>query len=214
MSPELQQYLPLIIVGALLLLIALWLLIRTNRKTRVTGERAGDVLDEGAQGAQRNQALIDAPRSVEKEYGQTSANANTQEVAAAQAQTDAEAGAFVAPSAPASTPATASPPAPTPDPASAPAPAPVASSTPSSSGQGDDLTRIKGLGPKLSSRLAELGVTRFDQIANWSAEDIERIDPQLGRFSGRIARDQWVAQARLLAEGDEAGFSERFGNTR
>ena len=77
----------------------------------------------------------------------------------------------------------------------------------------DDLTRIKGLGPKLAATLGELGVTRFDQIAGWSHADIDRIDAQLGRFQGRIRRDDWVAQARLLADGDTAGFEQRFGAT-
>lgn len=77
----------------------------------------------------------------------------------------------------------------------------------------DDLTRIKGLGPKLAATLGELGVTRFDQIAAWSDADIDRIDAQLGRFQGRIHRDDWVEQARLLAAGDTAGFESRFGAT-
>ncbi len=76
----------------------------------------------------------------------------------------------------------------------------------------DDLTRIKGIGPKLVAQLAALGVTRIAQIAAWSEEDIARIDPQLGRFQGRIRRDGWVEQARLLSEGDEAAFAARFGN--
>ena len=75
----------------------------------------------------------------------------------------------------------------------------------------DDLTRIKGLGPKLAATLGELGITRFDQIARWSDADIDRIDAQLGRFQGRIRRDDWVEQARLLSAGDEAGFQQRFG---
>ena len=77
----------------------------------------------------------------------------------------------------------------------------------------DDLTRIKGLGPKLAATLAELGVTSFSQIADWSDTDIDRIDAQLGRFQGRIRRDDWVAQARLLEAGDTAGFEARFGAT-
>jgi predicted flap endonuclease-1-like 5' DNA nuclease len=40
---------------------------------------------------------------------------------------------------------------------------------------------------------------------------VTRIDDQLGRFKGRITRDQWIAQAQLLAAGDETGFAERFG---
>lgn len=75
----------------------------------------------------------------------------------------------------------------------------------------DDLTRIKGVGPKLVARLAELGVTSFAQIAAWNEADIDRIDSQLGRFEGRIRRDSWVEQAKLLAAGDDAGFASRFG---
>ncbi|GGD90038.1 hypothetical protein GCM10011515_07070 [Tsuneonella deserti] len=77
----------------------------------------------------------------------------------------------------------------------------------------DDLTRIKGLGPKLAATLNEFGITRFDQIAAWDDGDIDRIDAQLGRFQGRIRRDDWVAQARFLAAGDTAGFEQRFGAT-
>jgi predicted flap endonuclease-1-like 5' DNA nuclease len=76
---------------------------------------------------------------------------------------------------------------------------------------GDDLTRIKGVGPKLSAMLRGLGVTRYDQIAAWSEADVARIDPQLGAFQGRIARDDWIEQCRYLAAGDTAGFEARFG---
>ncbi len=75
----------------------------------------------------------------------------------------------------------------------------------------DDLTRIKGLGPKLALTLADLGVTRFSQIASWSDADIDRIDSQLGRFQGRIRRDSWVEQAKHLANGDMDAFEARFG---
>ena len=75
----------------------------------------------------------------------------------------------------------------------------------------DDLTRIKGLGPKLVDQLRELGVTRFAQIAAWDDADIDRIDARLGRFQGRIRRDDWPAQARLLAAGDTAGYEAKFG---
>jgi len=77
--------------------------------------------------------------------------------------------------------------------------------------QSDDLTRIKGLGPKLKARLAELGVVSFAQIAAWSEADIVAIDAQLGTFSGRATRDQWVAQAGFLAAGDVAGYEAKFG---
>ncbi|MBO9576307.1 MAG: hypothetical protein J7494_11255 [Sphingobium sp.] len=91
-----------------------------------------------------------------------------------------------------------------PQPAPAPAPA-------KASGAPDDLRLMKGVGPKLATLLNTLGVTRFDQIAAWSAADIETIDAQLGTFKGRITRDSWVEQAGLLAKGDTAGFEAKFG---
>ena len=76
---------------------------------------------------------------------------------------------------------------------------------------GDELTRIKGLGPKLAALLHTLGVTSFAQIAAWDEADIDRIDGQLGAFAGRIRRDGWVEQAKLLAAGDMTGFEGKFG---
>lgn len=75
----------------------------------------------------------------------------------------------------------------------------------------DELTVMKGVGPKLATLLASLGVTRFDQIAAWSDADIDRIDAQLGNFKGRARRDQWVEQAGYLAKGDRADFEAKFG---
>ena len=76
---------------------------------------------------------------------------------------------------------------------------------------GNALTRIKGLGPKLASELNALGVTGLEQIASWDEAEIDRIDAQLGRFQGRIRRDQWPEQARLLTAGDDAAYEARFG---
>ena len=76
----------------------------------------------------------------------------------------------------------------------------------------DGLSRLKGVGPKLIAELKALGVTSLAQIATWDDAEIERIDAQLGRFRGRIRRDQWVEQARLLTSGDEAGYAARFGS--
>lgn len=78
-------------------------------------------------------------------------------------------------------------------------------------GPADELTRMKGVGPKVAALLNGLGVTRFDQIATWSDDDVARVDAQLGAFKGRIARDLWVEQARLLAAGDTAGYEAKFG---
>jgi predicted flap endonuclease-1-like 5' DNA nuclease len=92
-----------------------------------------------------------------------------------------------------------------------PAPVPLAEpATPPPAG-GDDLTRIKGLGPKLAALLHSLGVTSFAEIAAWSEADIDRIDARLGTFAGRIRRDNWVEQAKFLAADDMAGFEGKFG---
>lgn len=73
------------------------------------------------------------------------------------------------------------------------------------------MRQIKGVGPKLVALLYALGVTRYAQVAAWTEADIARIDAQLGAFAGRIRRDNWVEQAKFLAEGDKAGFEGKFG---
>lgn len=153
--PELiELYWPYLLIALAAGIAVAWLIFVANRKTSVVTDRR-DVLDEGAERAQRNQALIDA------------AGKST-------------------------------------------SPAPATAAPPSATG-GDDLTRIKGLGPKIASLLASMGVTRFDQIAQWDDAEIDRIDAQLDRFAGRIRRDNWVTQAQLLAAGDETGFASTFG---
>jgi predicted flap endonuclease-1-like 5' DNA nuclease len=76
---------------------------------------------------------------------------------------------------------------------------------------GDDLARIKGLGPKLRATLAGLGIVSFAQIASWSDADLDELDAALGSFAGRPRRDNWVEQARLLSAGDIAGYEAKFG---
>jgi NADH-quinone oxidoreductase subunit E len=75
-------------------------------------------------------------------------------------------------------------------------------------GRPDDLTRIRGIGPKLQSVLNELGVYHYNQIAAWDAGQIAWIESQLGDFRGRVLRDDWVAQAKQLAEGGEPGAAK------
>jgi predicted flap endonuclease-1-like 5' DNA nuclease len=103
--------------------------------------------------------------------------------------------------------------APPPAPAVAPvAPAMAAAvSIPAAVGAPDDLTLIKGVGPKLNALLISIGVLRFDQIAAWGASEIAEVDQHLGSFKGRITRDSWVEQSGLLARGDHAGFAAKFG---
>jgi predicted flap endonuclease-1-like 5' DNA nuclease len=71
----------------------------------------------------------------------------------------------------------------------------------------DDLKLISGVGPKLEETLNELGVYHFDQVAKFDKADIEWVDARL-RFKGRIERDDWMTQARILAQGGETEFSK------
>ena len=82
---------------------------------------------------------------------------------------------------------------------------------PQASGPADPLTLIKGLGPKASQRMNELGITRFDQLAALDDRQQAAIDLKMGAFQGRLARDRWVEQAAHLASGDNAGFEAKFG---
>ena len=76
---------------------------------------------------------------------------------------------------------------------------------------GDDLCRLKGVGPKFADALHGIGFDRFEQIAALTPAEIERIDPQLGPFRGRLQRDRIVEQADYLARNDIDGFEQRFG---
>lgn len=90
----------------------------------------------------------------------------------------------------------------------------AASETPSSGpeqlsaprgGKADDLKEIEGIGPALENLLNSLGFYHFDQIASWSEADIAWVDANMKNFKGRIVRDKWVAQAKLIvSEGLEA----------
>jgi predicted flap endonuclease-1-like 5' DNA nuclease len=91
------------------------------------------------------------------------------------------------------------------------APPPPAEPAPAPAAKADNLQLLKGVGPKLVVLLNGLGVTSFRQIADWTDADIARIDPQLGAFEGRIARDNIVDQATYLARGDKAGFEAKYG---
>lgn len=72
---------------------------------------------------------------------------------------------------------------------------------PKPEGSADDLTRIKGIGPKLSSLLNELGIYHFRQIADWSDAEARWVDDYLS-FKGRVAREKWIPQAlSLMANG-------------
>jgi len=94
-----------------------------------------------------------------------------------------------------------------PAPEPAPAPEPVAAAAPAA----DDLTRMKGVGPRLGEKLNSVGITSFAQLAALTPEEAEALDARLGDFQGRIHRDRWIEQASFLAKNDIAGFEGVFG---
>ncbi len=62
----------------------------------------------------------------------------------------------------------------------------------------DDLTQLVGVGPRSAAALAERGVTRFAQLADWTAEQMAAFDAEL-KLKGRSLRDAWLDQAKRLA---------------
>jgi predicted flap endonuclease-1-like 5' DNA nuclease len=76
-------------------------------------------------------------------------------------------------------------------------------------GTADNLKEIKGVGPKLEALLHSMGVFHFDQIASWRAAEVAWVDENLEGFKGRVSRDHWVDQARILAAGGTTEFSRR-----
>lgn len=77
-------------------------------------------------------------------------------------------------------------------------------------GKPDNLQRISGVGPKNEKILHSLGFFHFDQIAAWSVDEIAWVDEHL-KFNGRIKREEWTKQARLLADGKEEEFHRLYG---
>lgn len=63
----------------------------------------------------------------------------------------------------------------------------------------DNLKEIKGIGPKLEKLLHSMGFFHFDQVAAWKQEELDWVDDSLEGFKGRASRDEWVAQAEILA---------------
>ena len=62
----------------------------------------------------------------------------------------------------------------------------------------DDLTVIKGIGPKFAKTLNEHGITSYKQLAELTKGEVEALEEKLG-FSGRFEREGWIEQARELA---------------
>lgn len=202
----------LLILLAFLIGVAIaWYVFNVRRRTRVQADRR-DVLDDGAERARRNQALVDAPATPATSSVPPAPQAAT--VSRDEDFSPRATASLVTPGAVIGAETVANLAAHQPEAIgrAEQAEADHFSVAAGAAGHdGDDLLRIKGIGPKLAARLNELGITRFAQIAAWDDAQIDRVDGQLGRFQGRIRRDDWVTQASLLEAGDTAAYEERFG---
>ena len=79
-------------------------------------------------------------------------------------------------------------------------------------GGADDLKQIKGVGPKMEGMLNTMGFFHFDQVAAWTDQEVAWVDANLEGFKGRVSRDNWVEQAKILAAGGETEFSKKVGD--
>ena len=81
------------------------------------------------------------------------------------------------------------------------------SAAPSKSGP-DDLKRIRGVGVLIERKLNTMGINSYAQIANWTSSEIDRVSQVLD-FKGKVERENWVEQARILSAGGQTEFSRR-----
>lgn len=72
----------------------------------------------------------------------------------------------------------------------------------------DNLKEIKGVGPAIEAKLNAAGINSFTQIAAWTKKEQVEFAEQLS-FAGRIEREEWVRQAKVLAKGGATEFSKR-----
>ena len=211
MNTLVAEYWIWLVVALVIGLIVAWYVFHASRKTSVSNT-SKDVLDDGADRAERNRALIDSAPAATREPAPPSprAAAEPEPIVPVVAPTGlGGTGAAVAAAADQAEYESAKPETAPPEDS---APVDVAPpESPTGSLQDTQLTRLKGVGPKLATRLNELGVTSIAQIAEWRDSDIDRIDPQLGRFEGRIRRDAWVEQAKLLSSGETGAYQDKFG---
>ncbi len=77
-------------------------------------------------------------------------------------------------------------------------------------GAADDLKLITGVGPVLERTLNAIGITTFRQVATLTPDDVEAVESEAG-FKGRIARDNWLQQAEVLARGGIEEYRRVFG---
>jgi large subunit ribosomal protein L19 len=70
-------------------------------------------------------------------------------------------------------------------------------------GEADDLTQINGIDANLAARMKQLNLYKFEQIADFSDEDIANVEGALS-IDGRVEKQDWIGQARALLTAAEA----------
>lgn len=75
---------------------------------------------------------------------------------------------------------------------------PIVAPGPEAEGAADDFTRLNGVGPRIAAALVANGVTRFAQLASWSADQLAAFDEQM-KLRGRAIRSDWIEQAKRLS---------------
>ena len=74
---------------------------------------------------------------------------------------------------------------------------------PNGQGHGDDLKRIRGIGPAFERALKARGVSSFSQIAAWTASELEEAARALRVKPERIRKEDWVGHAGALQSAPE-----------
>lgn len=185
----------------------------TEVLTEVGDEDVIEQLDTGpdaAHGPGNSASMMAGPVSDSVEHADEGERVTVSKGASKAAQIDARAAAIA--SAPVVPPTPTSPAAAKKPAAKAPGTKAAAKKTPAAKaagisnrldaprgGKADSLIRIKGIGPVNERKLNEHGIFHFDQIAAWKKADIEAAEAYLA-FDGRIAREDWIGQAKTLAK--------------
>lgn len=76
------------------------------------------------------------------------------------------------------------------------------------SGDIDDIKEISGIGLKIEEILNSLGIYYFEQISEWTPENIDWIENYLS-LKRRVKKENWIGQAKLLAAGNHTEFSKK-----
>jgi len=185
----------------------------TEVLTEVGDEDVIEQLDTGpdsAHGPGNSASMMAGPISDSVEHGDEGERVTVSKGASKAAQVDARAASIASKPVAAASPAAAAKPA-AKKPARAPAKKAAAKASAAKAGgisnrldaprggKADSLIRIKGIGPVNERKLNEHGIFHFDQIAAWKKADIEAAEAYLA-FDGRIAREDWIGQAKTLAK--------------